>query len=853
MVPNKGRLGATRPDRFMHLFEHILFEGSANVPDARREWGLKVFHNQPGPLLRREFLQLCGVFSAGLALGACTSRTAVPSSTGSDSTSVSRDKSNSTSLSHARMPLAMQRGVEKDGWRILGPGGGGAMYIPTIKPDDPDTALVACDMTGAYITHNGGQTWKQINFKVWVGAFAFDPAQPNTIYTGATGLYRSRDTGRTWQLVFPDPAAVKEEQTVGDHADHFFVSSDNWPGGKVEAIAVDPGDSQRIFIGINKGNLLLLFGTADGGQRWTELTRLEGNRILKALLDPVSPAQDRRLYFLTDAGLFEFTSQANAVESLPLLAASEISDLSGGLNPDSGQFVLYVTSPGKWEAKRFLSGAYRSLDQGRTWEALNTGLEADLVLGRFRNLNRVAACPSDARTVYLSAVEPDEESSQAAPFGIFKSQDLGQSWEWALRIGQKQPPNRSLGWIEKDYTPTWGGAPFWMSVAPANPAVCYATDWGTTYRTEDGGKTWHQLYCEVFPDGSVSTRGLDVTNSYEISFDPFDPAHLALAFTDIGAFHSHNGGKSWSHSLQGVPAQWANTCYRLTFDPQVKGRAWAAWSNCHDMPRPKMFKSEHFDQFPGGITRSDDGLGSWHKSSYGLPAQCVPTDLLIDPKSPPVNRTLYTALVGKGVYKSSDGGRSWSPKNQGILGNLNAWRLVLLPDGGLFLLICRGLEGTKVTDGALYKSSDGAETWQPVRLPDGVNFPNDFCFDPTEPRRVYLAAWPAPVEGIEQHGGLWRSETGGLDWVNIFAEPSHVYGVSVDPRQSSTVILTNFEGGVYRSEDRGEHWQRLAGYDFKWAKQPIFDPYNPDMLYLTTFGSSVWYGSAQKPPRSRWG
>ena len=47
-------------------------------------------------------------------------------------------------------------------FRVIGPGGGGAMFHPTIGPHDPNTVLVGCDMTGAYITHDGGRHWKSI-------------------------------------------------------------------------------------------------------------------------------------------------------------------------------------------------------------------------------------------------------------------------------------------------------------------------------------------------------------------------------------------------------------------------------------------------------------------------------------------------------------------------------------------------------------------------------------------------------------------------------------------------------------------------------------------------------------------
>jgi len=751
-------------------------------------------------------------------------------------------------VSYADMPYAMERGVGKDGWRIIGPGGGGAQYIPTIRPGDPDTALVACDMTGSYVTHDGGKTWRQFNLKVWVRAFVFDPSDPNTVYAGATGLYRSEDAGDTWRLVFPNPAAVVQEKTVGDHADHSYVSTDNWPGGRVEAVGVDPGDSRRIVIGVNCGTLKV-FSSSDYGESWAERCQLEGERFIKSTVDPTSPAENRTLLVLTDAGLYRLTLADFGVERLPVPSDAGVFDLACGLDPATGKPVLYITTSAAWENGVFVPGVYRSADLGDTWEALATGLDADLRPTQTRRFTCIATCPADASVVYLAAAEPTT-GSEAETFGILKSEDRGNSWQWALRIGRTNPENRVLGWVEKDYFTEWGGAPFSLGVSPENPAVCYATDWGTTYRTVNGGLTWEQCYCDVYPDGSVSTRGLDVTNVYYVYFDPFDKDHMVLACTDVGVFHSFNGGRSWSHALSGVPQAWSNTCYAIAFDPAVKGRAWSVWSTCHDMPRPKMFRSGQFHRYEGGVCKTDDarayrGLASWQRSNAGMPAQCVPTDVVLDPRSPVGGRTLYVAAVGKGVFKSTDDGHTWRAKNEGLTGRLNAWRVVLLPDGVLYLLVCRGLENGQVLDGAVYRSTDGAEHWEPVPLPEGANFPNDLAFDPSRPARLYLACWPKVVDDAEHCGGLYRTEDGGQSWTNVFDESSHVYGVAVDRANPATVFLTNFEGSIYRSDDFGMHWKRLGGYDFKWAKQPILDPYNAGMLYVTTFGSSVWYGPAQ--------
>src|SRR5437879_85086 len=81
-------------------------------------------------------------------------------------------------------------GVRPGDFKVVGPGGGGAMFNPTISPHDPNTVLVSCDMTGAYISHDGGQSWRMFNLRGVVRFFVFDPLDPKVMYAQATGLWR---------------------------------------------------------------------------------------------------------------------------------------------------------------------------------------------------------------------------------------------------------------------------------------------------------------------------------------------------------------------------------------------------------------------------------------------------------------------------------------------------------------------------------------------------------------------------------------------------------------------------------------------------------------------------------------
>src|SRR6202140_5998888 len=76
-------------------------------------------------------------------------------------------------------------------FKIIGPGGGGAMFHPTISPHDPNTVLVSSDMTGSYITHDAGKSWRMFNLRGVVQFFVFVPLDRKVICEHSSGLWGS--------------------------------------------------------------------------------------------------------------------------------------------------------------------------------------------------------------------------------------------------------------------------------------------------------------------------------------------------------------------------------------------------------------------------------------------------------------------------------------------------------------------------------------------------------------------------------------------------------------------------------------------------------------------------------------
>jgi len=717
--------------------------------------------------------------------------------------------------------LASALAERPGGFHVIGPGGGGAMFNPTISPHDPNTVLISCDMTGSYITHDGGRTWRMFNLRGVVNFFVFDPQDQKTMYAHATGLWRSTDGGETWNLVSPAPSSVRGVKMNSDHADETILTSSDHVGG-IYAMAIDPADSDVLYIAAGEREKPGLFVSRDAGKTWQKQGDL-ASRVRRIWIDPHSPNGARRVFV---GGAKALTVVAGSdVKNLPLPAAA--TDLSLGFG-STAQPVVYMTSE---------KGTFVSTDGGANWHQCE-------LPGGGAKVRAIATSLHHPETAYLSY--SDLVLDGKTWLGVAKTENSGADWKLAWKESTAPANNVHDDWITARFGITWGENPLNMTVADQDPNLAYGTDLGRTMRTTDGGANWNAMYSREVNEKNWTTVGLDVTTTYGVHFDPFDPKRIFITYTDIGLFRSEDGGASWTSATMGVPSEWTNTTYWMVFDPKVKGRAWSVNSWTHDLPRPKMWRHRAVSTYKGGVCRSDDGGKTWVKSNTGMD-ETAATHILLDLESPVDARVLYVSGFGRGVYKSVDGGRTWKLKNQGITQSEPfAWRLSRSSKGTLYVLLARRSEDGSIGnagDGALYRSTDGAEHWERVALPTGVNAPNGLAVDSQYPDRLYLAAWARAVGQHGEGGGIYLSENGGKDWQPVLDQDQHVYDVTIDPADPKVLYAAGFESSVWRSTDRGLHWARVPGFNFKWAHRVIPDPQDHQQIYVTTFGGSVWHGA----------
>lgn len=713
-------------------------------------------------------------------------------------------------------------------WQIIGPGGGGALFHPTISSADPDRVMVASDMTGAYISAHGGHAWSMFNLRGEVRFLAFDPHNPDVIYAKSIGLWRSADFGRTWALIYPDPRKITGIAITDDDGSERILTSGD--AGTVVALAIDPDNSDLLYAIVGHGKFQELSTSTDSGKSWKAISELP----IKAhmiYVDPGSPKADRRLYFIAKNSVLRHEHGHWQQQPSPP-GVDQFADSALAFPQGKGGPAIYAASGNNISV---------SDDGGMSWRT-------SPLPGSGARIRAIATSLHHPETAYASFADLSAGLSGGTYSGVAKTSDSGHSWQIVWKDTSKLSDNVNDAWVSKYLGAGYAENPLNLAVAPSDPNVVYSTDFGRIMRSTDGGKSWQALYSTGQPDGSFTGRGLEATSCYGIHFDPFDKNRVFISYTDIGLFRSDNDGASWERSVRGAPRAWLNTTYWVVFDPVVRGRMWAVMSNTHDLPRAKMWAHRNPSSYKGGVVVSDNGGEDWRQSGEGMP-QTAATHIVLDPSSPPDTRVLYVAAFGRGVYKSVDGGKNWALKNNGILQtDPLAWRLARDSAGVLYLVVVRRSEDGSIgneKDGALYRSRDGAEHWTRLPLPAGVNGPNGLAIDSRNPARLYLAAWGRNTNPRAQGGGVYLSNDAGTSWKNVLSQDQHIYDVTIEPGDPKIVYAAGFESSAWRSSDAGLHWTRIRGFNFKWGHRVTPDPLDPNKIYITTFGSSVWHGPAQ--------
>jgi photosystem II stability/assembly factor-like uncharacterized protein len=240
---------------------------------------------------------------------------------------------------------------------------------------------------------------------------------------------------------------------------------------------------------------------------------------------------------------------------------------------------------------------------------------------------------------------------------------------------------------------------------------------------------------------------------------------------------------------------------------------------------PNLF---YFGATGGGVWKTLDGGRSWENISDGYFGGSIGA-VEVSKSDPNViyvgggEKTLRgNVSSGYGIWKTEDGGKTWT--SAGLKKSRHVPRIRIHPtNSDIVYAAVLGNIYKPTQDRGIYKSTDGGKTWSKKLFVNNQSGFVDLTLDPNNPRILYASSWRAKRTPYSLSSGgdgsaLWKSTDSGETWTAISKNEGFpqdtlgIIGVTVSPKNSERVwaIVENKEkGGLYRSEDGGKKWTQV--------------------------------------------
>ncbi|MCB0629991.1 MAG: glycosyl hydrolase [Saprospiraceae bacterium] len=204
---------------------------------------------------------------------------------------------------------------------------------------------------------------------------------------------------------------------------------------------------------------------------------------------------------------------------------------------------------------------------------------------------------------------------------------------------------------------------------------------------------------------------------------------------------------------------------------------------------------------------------------------------------------------GDGVYKSTDGGKSW--KNMGLKASEHISRIIVHPENSdVIWVAAQGPLWSKGGERGLYKSTDGGTNWKKTLGDNEWTGVTDIALDPRDPDLLYAATWQrhrtiAAYMGGGPESGIYQSRDGGESWGKLTRglPGGNVgkIGLAVSPHHPDIIYAAvetdRTTGGLYCSTDRGASWEKRSsavsgGTGPHYYQELYASPHQEGRLYL---------------------
>ena len=396
--------------------------------------------------------------------------------------------------------------------------------------------------------------------------------------------------------------------------------------------------------------------------------------------------------------------------------------------------------------------------------------------------------------------------------GVWRTDDFGRTWAPIFDAA----PTQSIGAI---------------AVAPSDPNVIYVGSGeglhrpdlsvgNGIYRSADGGKAWAHLGlddAQQIPELAVDAQDANRVFAAVLGH-PYGPS------TERGIYRSLNGGRSWTRVLYVDENTGASS---VALDPFDSNIVYAALWNSRMGP---WEDNNEFSGTGGGLYKSTDGGEHWRALKGGLPGNLSQAGIAVAPHKQgrlyaSVGTTApgdYSSSAGLGIYRSDDGGESWTRITTDPRPALR------IGGGDLPILKVDPSDADVVYSASIVamKSVDGGVHWRPLRgAPGGDDYQN-LWISPDNPKVIALVA----------DQGALVTVNGGVTWSTWFNQPTaQLYHIGITPTFPYELCAGQQESGSVCISSRGNDgeitahdWHPVGVIEYGYVAP---DPLDPDIIY----------------------
>jgi len=638
-------------------------------------------------------------------------------------------------------------------------------------------------------------------------------ADPNTWYVSdsGAGIFISTDRGTSWQPTNGDIATVLDTQKT-----------------PVFSVTVDPLQPQTLWIGTNQ--IGRIFKSTDGGISWAEksdgITPNDGLSFRGFTVHP----KNSDIVYATAEVRGDILADAFPISDPEHLGGRIYKTTNGGQSwskvwegealaryvfIDSQSPDTIYASTGIWDRLpiNFPSsqpshldcggvGVIKSIDGGKTWAV--QGHKEGLSVLYIGSLDMKPSAPSTLLAGGgfdgCGIINPQGQEDRYG--GVFLTTDGGASWE------------KVLG----------GDVISSVEYCDSDPNIAYAVSLRAFYGSKDGGKTWTTVSENTAKYEKWGPPNINTGNPIDLQEDPDDCSRIIANNYDGGNFVTTDGGRTWKMVSNGYSG---SDPASLLIDPNDPKRVIAGTA---------MAPFE-----------STDGGSSWKSIGYSE----YRGQILIMAMAPTDSKHIVASSQTE-IYLTHDGGSSWSSQGNVATDNpeLRIHQFAFAPSKPAEMLVARGylvapehtLEQAKNINGAgVYRSTDGGGSWTALADPAVSNISIlSVAVHPSDPNSLFA--------GTQYAGGILVSSDAGASWKSASFEGSPNAGfiteIVFDPKNATNMYASSLSG-MLKSTNGGQSWSRMvAGFDDTAMFSDVeIDPSNPNTIYVSTLEHGLFYST----------